>query len=97
MFDRPHTLSADELYLAHLLPTLQSAEEALVAKLETTQTRNLEFGATIRRQREEIDLLMRGVEDSVRDLQGAVEAMEEGNNGEGLRMEMLEMEQELRV
>src|SRR6266511_846676 len=87
--DRPHTLSAEELYKAYMAPGLMEAEGELQEMLKAMQERNVEVGEVIRGQREEIEMLVRRLEDVVRELEGAVEAMEDGRE---LRREILEMD-----
>jgi kinetochore protein NNF1 len=94
---RPHTLSAEELYRAYLAPGLVEVEGLLEEKLKVSRERNLEVGEDVQRQRVEIEMLMATLEGRVKDLEGAVGAMEEDSLGADLRREIGEMEGELRL
>lgn len=95
--DRLHTLSADELYTAHLTPYLQQAAEELNTKLHTTQQENSIMMGKINDQRAEIDRLLNGLQSVVKDIEGSVDAMranEEVGFNE-LRSDVWQIEQEV--
>jgi len=73
---RPHLLPAPEIARAHLASLYASQQSQLNAKLQTTQSQNATLAETIRKQREEIEGLLRGVEAVVKDLDGANELLE---------------------
>lgn len=97
--NRLHTLSADELYAAHLTPFLQQATETLRARLQSSQQENQRLMERVVAQRAEIERLVGGVEGVVRDLEGSVEVMGGGvgRGVEGLRAEVWEMEGEVKA
>ena len=94
-----HTLTAEELQSAHLIPYLQTAEQELQTKLKATQTQNEAMMQSITAQRAEIEQLVFGLEAVVRDLEGSVEAMSAGmgRGVDGLRAEIWEMEGEVKA
>ncbi|MCJ1322602.1 hypothetical protein MMC15_007951 [Xylographa vitiligo] len=73
----PHLLPPLDLYNAHLAPRLLPIQADLDDRLQRTRARNEELGALVRRQREEVERLVGGLEAVVRDLEGANEAMGE--------------------
>ena len=93
----PHTLTADELYTAHLTPFLQDAAVELESRLQTTQRDNQQMIQSIEAQRAEIEQLVAGLESVVKDIESSIEAMNTGNtNGLGeLRNDTWQMEQEV--
>ncbi|EXJ78272.1 hypothetical protein A1O3_09433 [Capronia epimyces CBS 606.96] len=98
MPDRPlHTLSAQELYCAHLSPFLQQAANELESKLQATQQHNAAMMATIGRQQAELEQLLNGLEAAVKDIEGSVQAMHSDEQGvpAQLRSDVWQMEQEL--
>ena len=92
-----HTLSGDELYTAHLTPFLQHASTELEGRLWETQQGNQSMMGTIQKQRQEIEILMNGLEGVVRDIEGGVEAMSTagGNRVQDLKADVWSMEQEI--
>jgi kinetochore protein NNF1 len=96
--DRLHTLSAEELYAAHLTPYLQEATQILESRLQSSQQENHNLMEKIMAQRAEIERLVSGVEGVVRDLEGSVEVMGSGTGRgmEGLRAEVWEIEEEVK-
>ena len=86
----PHSLSAEELYLAHLSPQLEVIRAELEGRVKATRGRNEELVERITRERAEIEALVGGLEGVVRDLEsanvvleGAVEREVEGGKREG--------------
>jgi kinetochore protein NNF1 len=98
-FDRLHTLSAQELYDAHLTPYLQEATQMLELRLRTSQQDNQALMEKIATQRAEIERLVGGIEGVVKDLESSVEVMGSGMGGgvDGLRAEVWEMEEEVKA
>lgn len=92
-----HTLSAHELYTAHLTPYFQQATEDLNSKLQRTQQENAQMMATIDQQRAEIEQLLHGLNTAAKDIEGSVEATQshEGAGVGELRPEIWEIEQEV--
>ena len=81
-FNRPHTLPPASLINAHVSPLYRSQQSQLNAKLQTTQSQNASLMEEIRRQRVEIESLLKGVEGLVRDLEGSGERL--GSEMDGL-------------
>lgn len=94
--DRLHTLSADELYAAHLTPFLREATEDLSSRLHSTQQENAAILSNINDQRAEIERLLNGLEWVAKDIEGSVGAMHTDNGGgvAELKHEVWQMEQE---
>lgn len=84
---RPHTLSGDDLYKAHLVPYLIEARDALTERIETTEDENVELVSTITRQRAEINQLLSKLEGFIRDLSIAAQALEKFDPNGNLRRE----------
>ena len=96
--NRLHTLSATELYTAHLTPYFQRATEELNTKLQQTQQENASVVAKINDQRAEIERLLNSLDAAVKEAEDSVQAMQVdgGNNGLGdLRSDVWQMEQEV--
>ena len=93
---RPHTLSGQELYEAHLAPHLQVAGETLRERLSRSQSHNAEMMDKVTAQRMEIEGLVNGLEGIVKDIEGSVEAARAGGL-DGLQNEMWQMEQEVQA
>lgn len=85
--DRPHTLSADDLYKAHLVPYLLEAQSAISKRLETTESENVELVETINQQRDEINQLLGRLEGFIRDLSMAAQAIGKFDPNGALRRE----------
>ena len=98
-YNRPHTLSAEELHIARLTPYLQQATTMLEARLRGVQEENGALMRRITEQRVEMESLVQGLEGVVADLEDSIEAMrDEGGGGvDGLKAEMWEMEGEMRA
>lgn len=79
----PHTLPAQEIITAHTAPILISQNSQLNAKIQTTSSQNASLMAEIREQREEIEALLRGLESTVGDLEGAGMLLGEEMEGKG--------------
>lgn len=96
---RMHTLTAEELQTAHLIPYLQTAEQELNTKLKATQKENETLMQNIVAQRAEIEKLVLGLEAVVQDLEGSVAVMGAGmgKGVDGLRADIWEMEQEMKA
>jgi kinetochore protein NNF1 len=78
---RPHTLPPAPLINAHVSPLYRSQQSQLNAKLQTTQSQNASLMEEIRRQRVEIESLLKGVEGLVGDLEGSGERLESEMDG----------------
>ncbi len=92
----PHTLGANELYQAHLIPHLMQAQSSLDAKLEALQLENVQLAETIELQRQEIQQILSGLEAVIGDVEAAVVATNEFDGEGNLRAEAREMDDELR-
>ncbi|KAI9742793.1 MAG: hypothetical protein M1818_003522 [Claussenomyces sp. TS43310] len=79
-----HLLPASTVLAATLQPQLAQQQSQLNAKLQTTQSQNAALFDAIRAQRRELDTLVAGLEDRVRDLDGAVQSLHEGNEDAAL-------------
>lgn len=90
----PHTLPAPSILAAHLTPIYTTQQSQLNAKLQTTQSQNAILAEEIRKQREEIERLVRGVEVVIEDLDRANAVLE--REVDGLGKEALEAEGVLR-
>jgi kinetochore protein NNF1 len=80
------------------MPYLQQATQTLESRLQSSQRENQALMEKIATQRAEIERLVGGIEDVVRDLEGSVEVMGSGvgRGIEGLRAEVWEMEEEVK-
>jgi kinetochore protein NNF1 len=92
--NRPHTLPAPAIISAHLAPIYATQQSQLNAKLQTTQSQNAILADEIKKQREEIERLLRSVEGVVEDLDRANESF--GMEVNGLSREALGAEGILR-
>ncbi|KAB8296919.1 hypothetical protein EYC80_002328 [Monilinia laxa] len=90
----PHTLPAPAILAAHLTPIYTTQQSQLNAKLQTTQSQNASLAEEIRKQREEIERLVKGVEVVVEDLDRANEVLD--REVDGLGRQALEAEGVLR-
>lgn len=88
-----HEVPAQELYEAHLSPLLVPIQDQLREQLRQTQERNLELAQAVRRQREEVERIVNGLEIAMQDLEGA-NAVLDGAVNEGFRTEVMELQQE---
>ncbi|KIW65662.1 hypothetical protein PV04_07902 [Phialophora macrospora] len=96
--ERPlHTLSAEELYAAHLTPYLQRATEELNMRIQKSQQENTVIFGQINNQRAEIERLVSGLQHTVKDIEGSVDAMHSGQQTsfDELRNDVWQMEQEV--
>jgi kinetochore protein NNF1 len=73
----PHTLPAQAIITAHTTPLLISQNSQLNAKIQTTQSQNASLMEEIQAQRREIESLLKGVEDTLKDVGGAGELLGE--------------------
>ncbi|ESZ95128.1 hypothetical protein SBOR_4495 [Sclerotinia borealis F-4128] len=89
-----HTLPAPSILAAHLTLIYTTQQSQLNAKLQTTQSQNAILAEEIRKQREEIERLVQGVEAVVEDLDRANGVLE--REVDGLGREALEAEGVLR-
>lgn len=90
-----HLLSADELHTALLHNYVVKVVGETEGKLASTQKENREIMEGVKRQREEIERLVAGIEGVVRDIDGAVKALEDGGTDHDLRREIWEIETEV--
>ena len=94
---RLHMLPPEQLYLAHLSPYLQETQRELDGKIRGVEVENEELMEGIKRQREEVERLVGGLEGVIGDLEGANEVMD-GVLGDGeVRREVVEVEMEVRA
>lgn len=91
----PHMLPPSSIVAAALAPSLASQQSTGNARLQNTQSMNAEVWSRVEKQRTEIEALIRGLEETVKDLEGAVEGINaEVLNGE-LRASTREAEVEM--
>ncbi|OCT49292.1 putative MIND kinetochore complex component Nnf1 [Cladophialophora carrionii] len=98
MPERPlHTLSAEELYAAHLTPYLQRATDELNTRIQKSQQENTVILGKINEQRAEIEQLLNGLQHVVKDIEGSVDAMRSNQQTsfDELRSDAWQMEQEV--
>ncbi|OJJ44874.1 hypothetical protein ASPZODRAFT_17790 [Penicilliopsis zonata CBS 506.65] len=93
----PHTLGAEELYQAHLIPYFKEVEAELNTKLETTQDENTKLAARIQAQRMEIQGLLSNLETVVADLDHAATAAAQFSDQHHLRQEAADMDAEVKA
>ncbi|KAL8871610.1 MAG: hypothetical protein Q9174_002600, partial [Haloplaca sp. 1 TL-2023] len=93
----PHTLPPERLYLAHLAPYLKQTETELGAELQRLQSDNEELVEAIQGQKEETELLIGGLEAFIADLERANDLMNDEIDGNGIRKEVTDIEQELQA
>ncbi|CAL5872253.1 uncharacterized protein PFLUO_LOCUS6514 [Penicillium psychrofluorescens] len=91
----PHTLGAEDLYKAHLMPYLQEAQATLNDKLEATHTQNAELAQTVQTQRIEIEQLLSQLESVIGDLEGAATAATQFSKEHHLRQDAVQMDEEV--
>ncbi|GBF62794.1 kinetochore-associated protein [Trichophyton mentagrophytes] len=91
-----HTLTANELYQAHLAPVLAKAQSSLETQTEEVQKKNTELASRIESQRQEIQQLLASLEAVVGDIQGAVKSMDEFDEDNILRKEAEQIDEEIR-
>ncbi|KAL8656499.1 MAG: hypothetical protein Q9210_000214 [Variospora velana] len=95
--DPPHTLPPERLYLAHLAPYLQQTQSELEGELKRLQSENEELVEGIQGQREEAEHLVGGLEAFIADLERANGIMGSEVDGNGVKKEVVEVEQDLRA
>ncbi|KAL8634442.1 MAG: hypothetical protein Q9228_007963, partial [Teloschistes exilis] len=93
----PHTLPPERLYLAHLAPYLQRTELELEGELKRLQSENEELVDSIQAQREETEQLVSTLESFIADLERANEVMSKEVEGNGIKKETADVEQEMQA
>ncbi|KAL8778922.1 MAG: hypothetical protein Q9203_001605 [Teloschistes exilis] len=93
----PHTLPPERLYLAHLAPYLQRTEMELDGELKRLQSENEELVDSIQAQREETEILVGNLERFIADLERANELMNKEMEGNGIKKELADVEQEMQA
>ncbi|KAF3484004.1 uncharacterized protein GIQ15_03328 [Arthroderma uncinatum] len=91
-----HTLTAKELYQAHLTPILAKAQSSLDSQTEEVQRKNIQLASKVESQKQEIQQLLASLEAVVGDIEGAVESMREFDADDVLRKEAEQMDEEIR-
>ena len=79
---------------AHLAPFLDAQATTLTAQLEELRTENGELAIRLRAQQTEMEGLVEGLEDVVRDLEGAA-GLVQGGEWSGLGVEIRGVEREI--
>lgn len=95
--NRPHTLPPERLFLAHLAPYLAQTETELDGELKRLQAENEELVDGIQGQQEETERLVGGLETFIADLERANEVMGSEIDGNGVKRETADIEQEFRT
>lgn len=95
MLYSPHTLSAEDLYKAHLTPYLQEAQSTLNNKLEATHAQNAELAQTVQVQRSEIEKLLSHLEFVVTDIEGAATAATQFSKEHHIRQDAIQMDEQV--
>lgn len=90
-----HTLPAKQLYISHLAPTLQMYEEQMKAREESLGEENQVLIEKILQQRSDIQSLVNGLEEVVKNLNGSVAAMRP-EEMDSLREENREVDEAMR-
>lgn len=90
----PHTLSAETLALAHLQPFLSAQTETLEAQLSNTQKANSQLLSEVEAQRQELAVLLSGLDHVVEDLEGSVKMLSE-DEVQSLTEEVLDIDKDL--
>lgn len=93
----PHTLPPERLYLAHLAPYLQRTELELEGELKRLQSENEELVDSMQAQREETEQLVGTLERFIADLERANEVMSKEVEGNGIKKETADVEQEMQA
>jgi kinetochore protein NNF1 len=91
----PHILPATDILTAHLSPFLIEQHNSLTVSLDTIKKSNETLGETIVSQRDEMEKLVRGLEDIVGDLERSA-GMLQGQDVQGMGGEVREIEAELK-
>ena len=94
---RPHTLPPERLYLAYLAPYLRQTETELEGELKRLQSENEELIEGIQTQREEAEHLIGGLESFIADLERANKIMGTEIDGNNVKREVADVEQELQA
>lgn len=76
LITRPHTLLAQQLYLAHLTPALSEYSQELHQRQEALQSDNVEMLERVMKQRREIGSLVQGLENVITDLDSSVGSLQ---------------------
>ncbi|KAM5479755.1 putative tyrosinase [Microsporum canis] len=95
-FGSAHTLTAKELYQAHLAPILAKAQSSLDSQTEEVQKQNIALASKIESQKQEIQQLLVSLEAIVGDIEGAVKSMNEFDEDGILRKEAEQMDEDIR-
>lgn len=85
----PHTLLD-----AHLAPFLDAQTTSLTSQLDELRTENGKLALRLKAQQTEIEGLVKGLEDVIRDLEGAA-GLVQGGELSGLGPEIKEVEREI--
>lgn len=83
--------------MAHLAPYLRQTEIELEGELQRLQSDNEELVEGIQGQREEAEQLIGSLEAFITDLERANEIMDNEVNGNGIKKDIADVEQELRA
>jgi kinetochore protein NNF1 len=92
----PHTLPPSDLVNAHLATFLTDTRTTITNETAELEKRNLELMQTIKQQRQEMEGLVVGLENVVKDLERSAE-MVQGDDVVGLTAEVKMVEEELKT
>ncbi|KAL8919257.1 MAG: hypothetical protein Q9172_005074 [Xanthocarpia lactea] len=93
----PHTLPPDRLFLAHLAPYLMQTETELEGELKRLQSENEEISDGIQSQQEEMEQVIGGLEAFLADVERANEIMSNEMEGNSVKKEIADIEQDFRA
>lgn len=85
----------DALFGAHLAPELEPIAKDLQGRIDATSAENEQLANDIGNQRDEVEALLRQLEATVQDLEGANETLGDIVDGQGLRQEVIDMQKDL--
>ncbi|KAL8907331.1 MAG: hypothetical protein Q9171_005904 [Xanthocarpia ochracea] len=93
----PHTLPPERLFLAHLAPYLTQTETELEGELKRLQSDNEELSDGIQSQQEEMEQVVGGLEAFLADVERANEIMSNEVEGNSVKKEIADIEQDFRA
>ena len=96
VYGRPHTLPAFSLYHSHLAPSLTTYSQELSQRQESAQEENIELLGRVMQQRKEIEMLVKGLENVIGDLDASVKTLQT-TDADGLRDEVRVVDEDMRM
>lgn len=83
-----HTLSANELYNAHIATAMVQAERGLKDKLDTVHNSNRDKASQVKRQRQEMEELLIRMEKLIEDVEDAARVLEQDTMRNEIKQEL---------